>query len=183
VERANGLILSGIKPRLISPLERAAGAWADELPSVLWSLRTTPNRSTQYTPFFLVFGAEAVMPSDVLHDAPRVAAYTETGSRTALQDAADLLDEARDLALSRSAIYQQNLRRCHGRRVRGRAFSAGDLVLRLKQKGHHKLSPPWEGPYIVDQVLGNGAYRLKDPTTDVVYSNPWNIAQLRRFYP
>ena len=46
VERANDLILSGIKPRLEAPLHQAAGAWAEELPSVLWSLRTTPNRST-----------------------------------------------------------------------------------------------------------------------------------------
>src|SRR4051812_24092368 len=46
VERANGLILQGIKPCLEAPLHRAAGAWAEELPSVLWSLRTTPNRST-----------------------------------------------------------------------------------------------------------------------------------------
>lgn len=43
VERANGLILSGIKPRLVVPLERSAGCWLDELPAVLRSLRTTPN--------------------------------------------------------------------------------------------------------------------------------------------
>lgn len=83
-----------------------------------------------------------------------------------------MLDEARDLASSRSALYPQNLRQYHSRRVQGRAFSVGELVLWLKQKGHHKLSLPWEGPYIVNQVLGNGAYRLKDPTTDVVYNNP-----------
>ena len=57
VERANGLILQGIKPRLEAPLHRAAGAWAEELPSVLWILRTTPNRSTGYTPYFMVYGA------------------------------------------------------------------------------------------------------------------------------
>ena len=51
VERANGLILSGLKPRLETPLHRAAGAWVEELSSVLWSLRTTPNRSTGFTPF------------------------------------------------------------------------------------------------------------------------------------
>jgi hypothetical protein len=45
VEKANGLILAGIKPRLVEPLERSAGCWVEELPSVLWSLRTTPNRS------------------------------------------------------------------------------------------------------------------------------------------
>ena len=38
VERTNGLILQGIKPRLEALLQRTAGAWADELPSVLWSL-------------------------------------------------------------------------------------------------------------------------------------------------
>ena len=69
--------LSGIKPRLLEPLERAADAWEEELPSVIWSLRTTPNRSTGFTPFFLVYGAEAVMPTDIEHDAPRIVMFTE----------------------------------------------------------------------------------------------------------
>ena len=56
VERTNGLILQDIKPRLEAPLHRAAGAWAEELSSVLWSLRTIPNRSTGFTPFFWFMG-------------------------------------------------------------------------------------------------------------------------------
>ena len=52
VERMNGLILQGLKPRLEEPLHRAAGTSVEELPSVLWSIHTTPNRSTGYTPFF-----------------------------------------------------------------------------------------------------------------------------------
>jgi hypothetical protein len=71
VERTNGLILSGIKPRLEAPLHRAAGAWVEELPSVLWSLRTTPNRSTGLTLFFPVYVAEAILPSDVQYDSPQ----------------------------------------------------------------------------------------------------------------
>jgi transposase InsO family protein len=98
VERINGLICDGIKKRLTG----AAGAWVEELPSVLWSLRTTPNRSTQYTPFFLVYGAEAVLPADVRFEAPRVAAYKEKTSVHALQDAVDLVYEARDIALPRT---------------------------------------------------------------------------------
>jgi hypothetical protein len=54
VEKANGLICNGIKKRLLAPLEKAKHAWVDELPFVLWSLRTTPNAATQETPFFLV---------------------------------------------------------------------------------------------------------------------------------
>jgi hypothetical protein len=102
VERINGLICNDIKKRLTG----AARAWFEQLPYVLWSLRTTPNRSTQYTPFFLVYGAEAVLPADVRFEAPRVTAYTETTSIHALQDAVDLLDEARDIALARTVVYQ-----------------------------------------------------------------------------
>jgi hypothetical protein len=62
VKKANGLICSGIKKRFLAPLEKAKNAWVDELPSVIWSLRTTPNATTQETSFFLVHGAEAVLP-------------------------------------------------------------------------------------------------------------------------
>jgi hypothetical protein len=55
VEKANGLILVGIKPRLVEPLERSTDCWVEELPSVLWSLRTTRNHSVGFTPFFLVY--------------------------------------------------------------------------------------------------------------------------------
>src|SRR3954462_5387745 len=117
VERANGLILKGIKRRLIRELKEAAGAWVDELPSVLWGLRTTPNRSTQATPFFLVYGLEAVLPSDLKHNAPRITQYTEAEAEIAQQDGIDFLEEERNLALSRSAFYHQDLRRYHERHV------------------------------------------------------------------
>ena len=55
-------------------------------------------------------------------------------------------------------------------------------MLRLKQKKVHKLASPWEGPYIVTEAIGGGAYRLKDSKTGTVCDNPWNVAQLRRFY-
>jgi hypothetical protein len=102
VKKANGLICNGIKKRLLAPLEKARHAWVDELPSVLWSLRTTPNAATQETPFFLVHGTEAVLPVEITHEAPRIAAYDEAASTEALQDDVDALDEARDVALARA---------------------------------------------------------------------------------
>src|ERR1041385_8308857 len=45
-ERGNQELLPGIKPRLYVPLIRTPGCWEEELPLVLWSIRTTPNRST-----------------------------------------------------------------------------------------------------------------------------------------
>ena len=68
---------------------------------MLWSIRTTPNRSTGFTPFFMVYGAEAVLPSDLLHDSPRFANYVEAKNELARQDSIDALEEARELALER----------------------------------------------------------------------------------
>jgi hypothetical protein len=110
VEKANGLILADIKPRLVEPLERSAGYWVEELPSVLWSLCTTPNCFVGFTPFFLVYGAEAMLPTDIKFDAPRVVQYTEKQAKEARKDGIDLLEEAREQDLARSALYQQQLR-------------------------------------------------------------------------
>ncbi|XP_034599553.2 uncharacterized protein [Setaria viridis] len=97
VERANGMILQGLKPRIFDRLKKFGGRWVAELPAVLWSLRTTPSRATGFTPFFMVYGSEAILPTDLEYGSPRVKAYDEQGNQASLEDAQDQLDEARDL--------------------------------------------------------------------------------------
>jgi hypothetical protein len=75
-----GIGRNKFQKRLLAPLEKAKHARVDELPSILWSLRTTPKAATQETPFFLVHGAEAVLLVEITHEAPRIAAYDETTS-------------------------------------------------------------------------------------------------------
>jgi transposase InsO family protein len=65
VERVNGMILQGLKSMNYSDLHKFGRRWIKELPSVVWSLRTTPSRATGFTPFFLVYGAEAILPTDL----------------------------------------------------------------------------------------------------------------------
>ena len=65
-----------------------------------------PQQVYGHTPFFMVYGAEAVLPSDIRHDSPRVTAYVETDNEQARQDPLDLLDEKRDLAAAHLVIYQ-----------------------------------------------------------------------------
>ena len=90
--------------------------------------------------------------------------YTEADAKEAREDDVDLLEEGRLLALSRFAIYQQSLCRYYNRKVKPRSFQEGDLVLWLIQRtaDQHKLSAPWEGPFIISKVLGNGSYYLID---------------------
>ena len=110
--------------------------------------------------------------------------YDKQGAEVSLEDAMDQLDGVCDIALLRSAKYQQALRRYHSHRVRGRAFNVRDLVVHLVQsnKNNHKLSPPWEGPYVVVEVLRPGTYKLKTIDGEV-FVNAGNIKQLRHFYP
>lgn len=75
VERANRLVLSGLKPRLVKSLEKADRKWIDELTSVLWILRTTPNRSNGYTHIFRVYRAKVILPGDLEHDSPCLSRY------------------------------------------------------------------------------------------------------------
>jgi transposase InsO family protein len=55
VERANGLILAGLKPRLYEELEDYGSMWIEELSKVVWGLRTQVSRATGYSSFFLVY--------------------------------------------------------------------------------------------------------------------------------
>jgi transposase InsO family protein len=113
VERANGMILHGLKLRIFNRLNKFGRRWLTKLPSIIWSLRTTPSRAMGLTLFFMVYGSEAILPIDVEYGAPRIKAYDEQGNQTTCQEALDQLEEARDVALLHSARYQQALRRYH----------------------------------------------------------------------
>ena len=52
--------------------------WHDELQSVLWSIHTTSTKPTGSTSFFLVYGAEEVLPHEVKNRSARVLAFDET---------------------------------------------------------------------------------------------------------
>ena len=74
-ERENAEVLRGLRTRTFDRLHKCGRRWIDELPAVLWSIRTTPNRATGQTPFSLVYGAEAVLPMELTYGSPQVLAY------------------------------------------------------------------------------------------------------------
>ncbi|XP_039786443.1 uncharacterized protein LOC120652629 [Panicum virgatum] len=77
VERANGLILQGLKARIFDPIEKYRSKWIQELPKVVWGLRTQRSRVTGYSPFFMVYGSEAILPTDIAFGAPHTQNYDE----------------------------------------------------------------------------------------------------------
>ena len=141
-------------------------------------------KKCQHTPFFMVYSSEAMLPTDLEYGSPRLKVYNEQSNKETRENTVDQLEEARDMSLLNSARYQQKLRRYHDKHVRKRDLNVGDLVLRRRQsnQGRHKLTPPWEGPYVVAEVLKPGTYKLADEK-GAVFTNAWKIEQLHRFYP
>jgi hypothetical protein len=75
---------AGIK--ISAKLEACGKKWLDNLQSILWSIRTMATKPTGETPFFLVYGAEVVLPTDVRFGSPRVLAFNEVRQEDLIKD-------------------------------------------------------------------------------------------------
>jgi transposase InsO family protein len=185
VEMANGMILEALRKKVFDKNEKFAGKWIKELSYVVWSLRTQPSRALHgNTPLFMVYGSEAVLPADLKFGAPRLVFESIAKAEATILEDVDILEEERLNTLIQSARYQQTLRRYHDKAIRHRSFVVGDLVLHriLTGEGRHKLSPLWEGPFVVAEVTRPGSYRLTQMDGTEI-GNSWNIEHLRKFYP
>jgi hypothetical protein len=130
--------------RLHDAANTKGGKWIKELPNALWGLRTQPSKPTGQSPYFLVYGSEAILPADVMWDSPVVEQYDEGISEDSIRVDIDGLEEARCATLVQSARYLEGIRRYHDCNIKERYFNVGDLVLRRIQntEGLHRLSSP-----------------------------------------
>jgi hypothetical protein len=177
------MVLDALKKRLHDAANSKGGKWIKELPNALWGLHTQPSKPTGQSPYFPVYGSEAILPADVIWNSPAVEHYDEGVSEDSRRVDIDGLEEARCAALVQSARYLEGIRHYHDRNVKERSFNVGDLVLcRIQNtEGLHKLSSPWKGPFTVAKVTGPGSYRLQTLEGEDV-NNSWNVDQLCRFY-
>ncbi|XP_074300492.1 uncharacterized protein LOC141631767 [Silene latifolia] len=179
---SNKIIVENLRKKL----EEIGGKWTEELPLVLWADRTTLKVATGQTPFSLVFGAEAVIPSKVRFPTHRYGCITEEWNQVEMASNLDTVDELRTSAQIRIASYKQTLARSYNKNVKVRTLQVGDLVLRkvfqiTKNQRAGKFSYNWEGPYQVESIVGNGGYRLMTMEGQIV-PRSWNIIHLKKYY-
>jgi hypothetical protein len=124
------MVLDALKKRLHDATNTKGGKWIKELPNALWGLRTQPPKPTGQSPYFLVYGSEAILPADVMWDSQAVEQYDEGISEDRRRVDIDGLEEARCAALVQSAMCLEGIRRYHDHNVKERSFNVGDLVLR-----------------------------------------------------
>ena len=138
--------------------------WDENLESVLFSYRTSVHATTKYTPFFLMYGREAVLPIQLQTDNDHIL-VTITDTESEAQKYATQLDMTHTEAFMKVASNIQNAQTKQKvyydrKHLRGE-FQQGNLVLlrnmrKLSRKGGTTDS------FTIAEVCGNGLYSLKN---------------------
>ncbi|XP_076898908.1 uncharacterized protein LOC143552623 [Bidens hawaiensis] len=134
-------------------------------------------------PFSLTYGTEAMIPAEIGLPSSRI--LMMENNEKELRMNLDLLEERHELAAIRENKYKSQLEKYYDTRMKICEFHKRDYVFRNNEASNAelpgKLAPTWEGPYEVDEILGNGAYNLKKIDGTPILRT-WNVAQLRRCY-
>ncbi|KAJ6815610.1 uncharacterized protein M6B38_134095 [Iris pallida] len=151
--------------------------WNEKLGECLWAYRTTVRTATGNILFSLVYGSEAVLQLETQIPSLRVTLThqltTDENHHRRLQEL-EALDEKSLLAQQRIELYQAHISRAFNKKVKIRTFQVGDLVLVVRRpmvmthKTVGKFQPKWDGPFIIETVFSNGAYRLVKQNGDLL---------------
>ena len=133
---------------------------------VLWTYRTTPQRSIGETPFSMTYRAEAVISLKSGFPTLRIDQLDVEENNCLLLDSLDVVEERREVTTVKMSYYQQKLKQGYDKGVKLRPLALGDLVLRkvvgiAKNPAWGKLGPNWEGPYRITSIASIGAYYLE----------------------
>jgi hypothetical protein len=118
--------------------------WYKELPLVLFALCTNINKATRDTPFYLVYGADAVLPLEIFLELAWVAQFNEVDQAEARELDSNLLEVKCNKTLANVLKYQESLKCYYNKSVVLRELEIEDLVLKkdICTKDKHKFSSP-----------------------------------------
>ncbi|MCO5609839.1 hypothetical protein L7F22_064071 [Adiantum nelumboides] len=183
VEKTNGVLCKIITKHVRDRPQD----WDKHLNAALWAYRTSFKVSTQFTPYHLVYGQEALLPIEVELGSLRVLARETTSSKEKLEQR--ILDLQR-LELDREAatdyyITQANKKREQfNNKVKEKKLEEGMLVMRydsrLDLSHSKKFLQRWEGPYVIFKKFKNGSYRPQDLSGKIhkYPINGWRLKEL-----
>ena len=170
----NGMIERGHQP-LKNALSKLGDDWVTNLAAVLFADRTTVHGPTGYTPFYMVYGREPILPVESKFPTWRTIFTEEVTDRSKLLELRARQFQMREED-AEEAIYRKTRRRQEGKeafdarhRIRAKPLEEGDIVLRhdsvreIDMSSRRKLDFRWLGPYqIYSANKEKGYYRLKE---------------------
>jgi hypothetical protein len=121
------MVLQALKDRIYDDTSYYAARWLAKLQHVIWGLRTQVSLATGFSPFFLVYGSEVVLPTDVTFGAPRIQFYEDGEAKQTSRVDLDSLEEQRLAVVMRLALHEQQLQSYHGCNVKKRPLTSATL--------------------------------------------------------
>ena len=165
VEKANGII-AGIIRKMV---RNKTKLWDDFLDGALWAYRTTYKDKTEFTPFHLVYGQEALQPIELNIPTIRLMGRGMQGEQEAWIDRLLTLAELewkRELAYECYRRKATQAKEKFNATVKDKGIKEGDLVLkydsRLDNRFDVKFVTRWQGPYIFKKAFNSSYYLLMD---------------------
>ena len=150
--------------------------WDTALSTVEFCLNNQVNRSTGYTPFYLMYGYHPMSPIEFISDTDRV--RVESVSRFATR-----LEEIYKRAKLHLAAANEKYKARYDLHHRPAQFAVGDRVLlstrHLRLRGvPAKLQRRYVGPFTIIEVIGTQAYTLELPE-DWKIHNTFHVSLLK----
>eukprot|EP00253_Pinus_taeda_P015606 PITA_15606 len=164
--------------------------WHKTLVFALWADRITQKVSIGTSPFKLVYGKEAILPTNLVLPSLALMQFIEQTPSSSIQLRCDQilkLEEERDKAKDTHAKHQQIIKAAFDSASSGsKDFQVGDLVLKWdkahEDKGKHtKFQKLWLGPFQICEKIGHSTFLLQD-LTGVRESLPVNGLILKKFF-
>ena len=160
VERMNAVVSQTLRCLIHNSNEMIT--WEILLPTVELVVNSLPNASTGFSPFYLNYGYEPVMPIQLLKGDELTKTESVTAFVQRLSSDWKLARQNLDRSVRMQAKY-------YDKKHRDVRYKVGDLVLlstrNLKMKGTpSKLQKRFVGPFRVMETIGEQAYRLTLPT-------------------
>jgi hypothetical protein len=143
--------------------------WHTLLTYALWEDRTTTKVSTSCTPFQLVYGQEALLPTEMELSSLRLMLQIEELNSSDVSqriNALLALEEKRMFALDNIKRRQQTVKKYFNKSVKTVKFKVNEKVLlwdstHIDRGRHSKFQKLWLGPFKITFVLGTNSYILK----------------------
>jgi ribonuclease HI len=190
--QGNGLAESSNKSliKLIKKLlEDNKRAWDSKLKFALWADRVTTKKSLGLSPFQLVYGIEAVFPTQLAMPVANLLQDYEGEPNHVLRRIHQMVEvqQIREQVLDRAYNRQQKIKQAFDRKNKKKEFEQGDLVLKWdaprQEKGKHsKFDALWFGPFKILEAFSNNTYRLQDLEGNEVFNGPVNGHFLKKCF-
>jgi len=134
--------------------------WDDYLPTAEFVINSSPNESTGFTPFELMYGKNPQLAIDFTDKTSHVPSAEQT-----------IKDISESIKIARNQIIksQEQQKKYADQHRKDHQFKIGDLVLLNNRnlnpadRRSRKLAHKWEGPFPIISKFGNNSFKLQLP--------------------